>query len=119
MGKRAMKALRFRSGDVKTKKDPLTSFLYELMRDHMTPGEVEYLVLSAVNEPEDVSYSNGWLAEYAADLAGRLRGEIDTEEGLPPEEDTYKLDFGPADPDAALRKALVEDIGEGYTRVVG
>jgi hypothetical protein len=62
--------LRLRSGDVETS-DKLVSFLYDLMRDHLPPGTVERLVLDAQTTP--VKFTNGWLAEYAKDLATRLK----------------------------------------------
>lgn len=61
--------LRVASGTV-AYDDRLTSFLYELMRDHLPAGAVEALVREA--EKVTVTYSNGWLAEYAHYLAGRL-----------------------------------------------
>ena len=65
-------ALRERSGAV-TDDRALVSFLYELMRDHVTPGDVESLVRTVESEdgPECL-FSNGWLAQYAKDLADRL-----------------------------------------------
>lgn len=63
-------ALRFRSGDVQIN-DKLVSFLYELMRDHLPPGMVEKIVRESENP--DVTYTNGWLAKYAEDLANRLK----------------------------------------------
>ena len=66
--------LRKRSGEVEFK-GRLTSFLYELMRDHMPPGQVEEMVRSIeASEAMGTSilYSNGWLAKYADDLATRL-----------------------------------------------
>ncbi len=62
-------ALRERSGTVKIN-SKLVSFLYELMRDHLTPGKAEELVRSS-SDP-DVTYTNGWLALYAQDLSNRL-----------------------------------------------
>lgn len=62
--------LRIRSGEVNIN-DRLTSFLYELMRDHLPLGVVEKLVRDSL-EP-DAAYTNGWLAKYAKDLADRLR----------------------------------------------
>ena len=53
----------------------LVSFLYELMRDYLTPGIVEKLV-QASQEPHIV-YTNGWLAKYAEDLANRLKDQND------------------------------------------
>ena len=59
-----------------TTEDPVASFLYELMRDHVTPGIVERLVqLEEVRAPGDVwVLTNGHLGRYAADLAKRLKG---------------------------------------------
>lgn len=65
--------MRNRSGNVNAT-SRLTSFLYDLMRDHLTPGVVEELVRDAV-DPE-VSYTNGWLAQYAFDLAKRLGDNV-------------------------------------------
>jgi hypothetical protein len=62
--------LRLRSGEVNVH-DRLTSFLYELMRDHLPPGQVE-AILRNCTDP-DVAYTNGWLATYARDIAIRLR----------------------------------------------
>jgi len=61
------------SGRVLIKDSLLTSFLYELMSDHLTPGKVEELV-NASTVPH-VEYTNGWLALYAQYLACRLNGE--------------------------------------------
>lgn len=61
--------LRERSGNVLIK-SKLTFFLYDLMRDHLTPGTVEELMEDV--KSEEVSYTNGWLAKYAEDLARRL-----------------------------------------------
>lgn len=58
------------SGEVEICGDKLTSFLYELIRDHMPAGDVEKLVRNA---HPDVKYCNGWLAEYSKNLARRLR----------------------------------------------
>jgi hypothetical protein len=66
------KALRERSGTVQIS-SKLVSFLYELMRDYLTPGEIEKLV-QASQEP-NVTYTNGWLAKYAQDLSNRLKDQ--------------------------------------------
>lgn len=68
------KLLRIISGEV-TVHSKLTSFLYDLLRDHLPAGVVEELVRNA-QEPE-VHYTNGWLAKYAEDLALRLEEKID------------------------------------------
>lgn len=65
-----VEAFHQRSGSV-TSSDPLVSFLYLLMRDHVTPGSIEELVRES--KPEEAQYTNGWLASYAKDLADRLR----------------------------------------------
>ncbi len=51
----------------------LVSFLYMLMRDHLPCGEVEKLVQNDTDTFEDVTFTNGWLATYAQDLADRLK----------------------------------------------
>jgi len=55
----------------------LVSFLYDLMRDHMPPGKIESLVRAAEDEPL-VTYTNGWLANYAKYLAERLNDNEDS-----------------------------------------
>mgnify|MGYP001558408865 CR=1 FL=1 len=62
-------ALRERSGRVDAT-SKLVSFLYTLMRDHVTPGVVEVLVRDAQVTP--VEFTNGHLARYAQDIADRL-----------------------------------------------
>ena len=62
--------MRDRSGNV-TDSCMLTSFLYELMRDHLPPGVVEKVVQGSVCSKK-VQYTNGWLASYARDIATRL-----------------------------------------------
>lgn len=66
-----MNDLRTRSGEV-TSEDPLVTFLYILMRDHLPAGVVEEIVERHTYH-EDMKYTNGWLAEYAKDLAARLK----------------------------------------------
>jgi len=66
-------SLRARSGNIDVN-DPLVSFLYDLLRDHLAPGLVERLVQEAVTYP-NVMYTNGYIAKYCQDLAARLRGE--------------------------------------------
>ena len=65
--------LRERSGEVDDT-DPLVEFLYALMRDHLAPGAIEQIMNEQVMGGGIVSrYTNGWLAKYAQDLAGRLK----------------------------------------------
>jgi hypothetical protein len=65
--------LYYRSGEVKIE-SKLVSFLYDLMRDHVPPGVVEKLMEQAerLDDIGAVSYTNGWLASYAEDVARRL-----------------------------------------------
>jgi hypothetical protein len=42
------------------------------MRDHLPTGTVEEIVRASEQESE-VIYTNGWLAQYAEDLANRLK----------------------------------------------
>lgn len=69
--------LRHKSGGV-TSDDNLVSFLYELMRDHVTPGVVEQVMRNSVARI-NVDYTNGWLAEYAKYIAERLRQDGDSD----------------------------------------
>lgn len=62
--------LREASGSV-TINSKLVSFLYVLMRDHLPTGDVESLIRESEDDP-DVTYTNGWLAKYAENLANRL-----------------------------------------------
>lgn len=64
-------SLRERSGHIAIN-SRLVSFLYELMRDHLPSGEVEALVQQSEDE-SNITYTNGWLAKYAEDLANRLK----------------------------------------------
>ena len=65
--------LREASGRI-TFNDPLTSFIYQLLRDEMPAGKVEALVRSIVNEgQQEVLFTNGWLAQYANNLADMIK----------------------------------------------
>jgi hypothetical protein len=52
--------------------DPLVSFLYLLMRDHLPTGDVEELFQTSIETPNSL-YTNGWLAKYAENLANGLK----------------------------------------------
>jgi hypothetical protein len=69
-----MNALAARSGNRNTT-DPLVSFLYVLLRDHVPAGVVEVLVMEASKTDVNCAdtLSNGWLALYAEDVVERLR----------------------------------------------
>ncbi len=69
--KRTNEEIRERSGHV-TFNNALEVFLYMLMRDHLPTGKVEMIVTEAVNAPMPVTFTNGWLAKYANDLASSL-----------------------------------------------
>jgi hypothetical protein len=61
-----------------TSDDPLVSFLYLLMRDHLPCGQIEAIMkeipVQAPDEDSDCAvFSNGWLARHAKHLAARLR----------------------------------------------
>lgn len=66
-----MKSLRERSGKIDST-DPLVSFLYILMRDHILVGEVEEIMLHHVDYGNS-QFTNGWLAQYCIDVANRLK----------------------------------------------
>ncbi len=90
--------LRKRSDAVRYK-GQLTSFLYELMRDEVTPGVVEQIVNTSPDEP--VLYTNEWLAQYAADLAERL-GEVP--ERIYPEENKLQTNLFEKEEDDKSKK---------------
>jgi hypothetical protein len=65
--------------------DPLVALLYDLLRDHIQPGDLEPLVREAcLYGSVSKCYSNGWLAQYAKDIALRL----DIARNKPPESAT-------------------------------
>ena len=64
-------AMRERSGKFASK-SKLIGFLYLLMRDHIPPGIVEEILNDCDTENTTV-YTNGWLAQYAEDIANRLK----------------------------------------------
>lgn len=54
--------------------DPLTSFIYELLRDHITCGAMESLVRNIIVESgKEVVFTNGWLAQYSNNVANTIR----------------------------------------------
>lgn len=64
------KKLKEESGNV-VDDTKLVLFLYSLLRDHLTAGVVEELVRDSQDIP--VEYTNGYLANYAKNLADRLK----------------------------------------------
>ena len=70
---RANNALVVRSGN-RGSRCKITAFLYELMRDEVPPGVVERIVRnSQLNPGDEWQFCNGYLVQYAEDLADRLR----------------------------------------------
>jgi hypothetical protein len=65
---------RQESGNVISDGD-LSTFLYLLMRDHITPGLAEKLVMDVETSSHPTSFTNGWLGHYSNYLAGRLQGK--------------------------------------------
>jgi hypothetical protein len=65
-----MRRLYIHSGE-EVSDDSLVSFLYELMRDVIPPGTVERILLNSPRER--TKFTNGYLAQYAKDVAYRLR----------------------------------------------
>jgi hypothetical protein len=62
--------------------EPLVEFLYRLMRDHVPTGVVQKLTQESIQddqEPEPTVrvYTNGFLADYAKQLAKELTGRTD------------------------------------------
>lgn len=74
-----VKRMRKKSGRVNTK-SALVTFLYLLMRDVATPGQIEQILLSVSNANgredkksfETMQLTNGWLGKYCIDVAERL-----------------------------------------------
>ena len=63
------KSMNDRSGNVRYN-SRLVGFIYDLMRDHVTPGVIEEVLKQQAES--DIDYTNGWLAQYANDVAQRL-----------------------------------------------
>lgn len=70
--KAAVERMREASGEVNGD-NRLAAFLYLLTRDHLPVGVVETLLLQTEGEHGYV-FTNGWLAQWAEDAAGRLVG---------------------------------------------
>lgn len=71
------------SGNVKG--NLLETFMYHLMRDKVTPGYIEGLLLELSNQHDykttdnkDFEITNGWLGKYAKDVSKRLMANIKT-----------------------------------------
>jgi hypothetical protein len=53
----------------------LVCLLYLLMRDYVTPGEMEEMVRET-EKHKSYNFSNGWLAKYAIHLQGRVENKF-------------------------------------------
>lgn len=67
-----MTELRNRSRSINSN-DKLVAFLYDLMRDYITCGEVEAIMAVIKEEKFEYEFCNGYLANYAKDIARRLK----------------------------------------------
>lgn len=73
--------LRERSGSVNSK-DPLVSFIYHLLRDHLPAGAVEGIMQEHLaGDMANAQFCNGYLAQYAKDISARLVSQ-DPEESM-------------------------------------
>lgn len=74
--------LRERSGTIMDNR-PLVSFFYELLRDGSIPiGEIEMMVRNSLPAKHTI-YTNGYLAQYAQDIVGRLTDGSQDESSQP------------------------------------
>lgn len=96
-------ALRTRSGNV-TYNSKLVSFLYSLLRDHLPAGEVEEIVQAS--QVEEVAYTNGYLAQYAKDLAERLKDDAPKSSAVP--------DLSLQKLSRVIHEALSDPVGHQY-----
>jgi len=54
---------------------PIVSFVYVLLRDILSPGNIENIINSILRERAGgtrAEFQNGWLAAYAQDIVARL-----------------------------------------------
>ena len=67
-------SIRERSGNF-ISSDSLVAFLYFLLRDHLSAGVIEDIMKNHIRDKNFAGdYSNGWIAQYAQDIASRLKG---------------------------------------------
>jgi len=72
--------LRNDSGNVKVQ-NKLVSFLYQLLRDELPAADVEKIMTEVDKENnQEIIYSNGYLAEYAMNIANRLVGDSSSDD---------------------------------------
>lgn len=66
--------MRNASGNVRITDDKLTDFIYVLLRDYLSAGEVCQIVEEIENQKnQDIFYTNGWLANCAKFLSDKLK----------------------------------------------
>ena len=68
--------MRNMSGNVRSA-DKMVIFLYTLMRDEIPSGKIEEIIQEIDDMQGEVLFTNGWLAKYAINIAGRLKSEED------------------------------------------
>jgi len=70
-------AVRERSGCFRSR-SRVTALLYLLIRDEIPCGVLEdYVTKVCEHEEEYITFTNGWIAEYAHDLEQRLHGSYE------------------------------------------
>lgn len=69
----AIERMRVASGSVSSS-DRIVILFYHLLRDHLTPGQVETLVQEVESFDDEALFTNGWLARYAQNLRDRMFG---------------------------------------------
>lgn len=73
---RSNEAVKERSGEKRSDK-VLVAFLYLLIRDHLPAGTVEQLASEvSASGAMPASFTNGWLAGHAEDIARSLAPEV-------------------------------------------
>lgn len=64
--------MRQRSGSINST-DPFVVFVYLLLRDHLTEGDIECVMADVALFDGEAAFSNGWSAQYAMDVVERIR----------------------------------------------
>jgi hypothetical protein len=65
--------LKLASGNVQSK-DKLVNFLYLLMREHLTFGQIAKLIEEVENDgDENIEFTNGFAANYAKFISEKLK----------------------------------------------
>jgi len=88
----------------------LVSFLYDLLRDHLTAGQMERLVRNAHQAGDPILFTNGWLALYAADVAERLLFKEKEDSGNTPQQRSDSE--GPPEPGRSSDETGQDHVGQ-------